>query len=80
MLQVKDYGAKPTLVSLYAKTAALAFEPVFQTEGEVSYETSLSQVGEKINRLGGREGGSSRFRFLEGVMWCGIHVSQEENG
>ncbi|CAN0101125.1 unnamed protein product [Pylaiella littoralis] len=41
---VKDFGSKPALVSLYAKTAALAFEPSFETTGEVSYETSLSQA------------------------------------
>eukprot|EP00903_Cladosiphon_okamuranus_P006469 g6329.t1 len=41
---VADYGAKPALVSLYAKTAAAAFEPAFQTTGEVSYETSLAQA------------------------------------
>lgn len=43
-VQVQDFGAKPTLVSLYAKTAAAAFEPAFKTTGEVSYETSLAQV------------------------------------
>lgn len=43
-MQVKEFGAKPALVSLYAKTAAAAFEPAFKTTGEVSYETSLAQV------------------------------------
>lgn len=43
-VQVQDFGAKPALVSLYAKTAAAAFEPAFKTTGEVSYETSLAQV------------------------------------
>lgn len=42
--QVAKFGDKPALVSLYAKTAAKAFEPAGETTGEVSYETSLSQV------------------------------------
>ncbi|CAM9160347.1 unnamed protein product [Ectocarpus sp. 6 AP-2014] len=41
---IQNFGAKPALVSLYAKTAAKAFEPAFQTTGEVSYETSLAQA------------------------------------
>eukprot|EP00752_Nemacystus_decipiens_P008514 g7603.t1 len=41
---VQDFGAKPTLVSLYAKVAAAAFEPAFKTTGEVSYEQSLAQA------------------------------------
>ncbi|CAM9157892.1 unnamed protein product [Scytosiphon promiscuus] len=41
---IQDFGAKPSLVSLYAKVAAAAFEPAFKTTGEVSYETSLSQA------------------------------------
>ncbi|CAN0123298.1 unnamed protein product, partial [Ectocarpus sp. 13 AM-2016] len=42
--KIQNFGAKPALVSLYAKTAAKAFEPAFQTTGEVSYETSLAQA------------------------------------
>eukprot|EP00752_Nemacystus_decipiens_P003494 g3227.t1 len=41
---VKKFGDKPALVSLYARTAALAFEPVGQLAGKVSYETSLAQA------------------------------------
>eukprot|EP00904_Undaria_pinnatifida_P002573 jgi/Undpi1/12316/HiC_scaffold_5.g01992.m1 len=41
---VARFGDKPTLVSLYSKAAALAFDPVFNTTGEVSYETSLGQA------------------------------------
>lgn len=37
-------GSKPALVSLYAKVAALAFEPAGQVTGEISYEASLGQV------------------------------------
>ena len=43
-LQVAKFGDKPALVSLYSKAAALAFDPVFKTTGEVSYEASLGQV------------------------------------
>lgn len=42
--QVAKVGAKPSLVSVYAKVAALAFEPAGELTGEVSYETSLAQV------------------------------------
>lgn len=42
--QVKKVGDKPALVSLYARTAAKAFEPVGQESGKVYYETSLAQV------------------------------------
>lgn len=42
--QVAKVGAKPSLVSVYAKVAALTFEPAGELTGEVSYETSLAQV------------------------------------
>lgn len=41
---VKKVGDKPALVSLYARTAAKAFEPVGQESGKVYYETSLAQA------------------------------------
>eukprot|EP00904_Undaria_pinnatifida_P002571 jgi/Undpi1/12314/HiC_scaffold_5.g01990.m1 len=41
---VAKFGDKPALVSLYSKAAALAFDPVFKTTGEVSYEASLGQT------------------------------------
>lgn len=47
LTQVAKFGDKPALVSLYSKAAALAFEPAFETTGEVSYETSLAQVNKK---------------------------------
>lgn len=42
--KVSKYGGRPSLVSAYAKAAALAFEPIGEETGEVSYETSLAQV------------------------------------
>ena len=38
------FGALPSLVALYGEVAALGFEPVGKTMGEVAYETSLAQV------------------------------------
>lgn len=42
--QVSKAGGKPSLVSLYYKIAARAFEPFGKETGEVSYEASLAQV------------------------------------
>lgn len=42
--QVASAGDKPAVVALYTKAAARAFEPFGKARGEVSYETSLSQV------------------------------------
>lgn len=42
--QVRKFGDKPALVSLYSKAASLALTPAFKTTGEVSYETSLGQA------------------------------------
>lgn len=42
--QVSKVGGKPSLVSLYYKIAARAFEPFGKETGELSYEASLAQV------------------------------------